>query len=97
VIDVSCDRDYEAACKKYYLYNGIWYASTNISRKLKNSLDEREELPDFEDLPEDFKDYVDGMIEESKSERALMRERFTYRKMKEINELGKKQTELETP
>jgi len=97
VIDVTCESDREAVCKKYYLYNGIWYASSNISRNLKRSLEKREDLPDFEDLPEDFKNFVEDMMEESKSERALSRKRLTYKKMKEINELGKEKLELETP
>jgi len=97
VIDVTCDRKHEVVCKKYYLYNGIWYASSNIRRRLKMSLDESENLPDFEDLPDDFKNYVNDMMEESKSERAISRNYFSYQKMREINELGKEQTELEIP
>ncbi len=97
MIDVTCDRKQEVICKKYYLYNGIWYASSNIYRRLKMSLDECEDLPDFEDLPEDFKNYVEDMMEESKSERSMSRRRLSYQKIKEINELGKERAELETP
>jgi len=97
VIDVTCERKHEVVCKKYYLYNGIWYASSNIRRRLKMSLDNSEDLPDFEDLPEDFKNYVEDMMEESKSERAISRKRLSYQKIKEINEFEKEQVELETP
>jgi len=61
------------------------------------SLDNSEDLPDFEDLPEDFKNYVEDMMEESKSERAISRKRLSYQKIKEINEFEKEQVELETP
>ncbi len=97
MIDVTCDREDHDVCKNYFYFNGVWYASCNIARKLKRSLDEREDQPDFEELPEDFKNYLDEMIEESKSERSSCRDHFSYQKMKEIEELGKEQAELETP
>jgi len=95
VIDVNCDRDNDDICKKYFYFNGIWYATCKISRKLKKSLDEREDLPNFEELPEDFKSYIEHLIEESKSERALGRRYFTYQKMKEIREYGEDKVEAQ--
>lgn len=96
MIDVTCDREDDEICKKYYLSNGIWYASCKIAMKLKRSLDEREDQPDFEELPEEFKDYLNDMVEESKAERSSGRDHFSYQKMKEINELRKEQVESET-
>lgn len=97
MIDVTCDRDYEDACKKYFYFNGIWYATCKISRELKRSLEKSEDLPDFEELPENFKNYLYEMIEKSKSKRALGRNYFAYQKMKEISELDEEQLELEPP
>ncbi len=84
VIDVTCERDDDDICKKYHYMLGVWYASCRIARELKKSLDEEEDIPNFEDLPEEFRDYTEDLIEESKSVRKTNREHFTKEKIKRI-------------